>query len=132
MKHARQSGFSLIELIIVTIILGVASVPILKQFTSVASSTLINEDIQTASQLAQERAEYILALRRNHGYAAVSPGSTNEILTGKFAGFSRSVAISEPSSIGGCAPGATCKGVVVTVTRDLRKRAEIATVLVDY
>lgn len=132
MKHRQQSGFSLIELIIVIIILALASVPILGQFTQVASSTLINEDIQTASQLAQERAEDILALRRDQGFAAVTVGTTNEVLTGHYAGFSRSVTVTEPTSFGGCAASATCKGVVVIVNRGLSKRAEIAYVLVDY
>ena len=132
MKHLQQSGFSLIELIIVTIILALASVPILGQFTQVASSTLIDENIQTASQLAQERAEGILALRRNQGYSAVALGTTNDVLTGNYASFSRSVTVTEPSFVSGCPTGATCKGVVVTVNRGLSKRAEITYVLVDY
>ena len=132
MKQRQQSGFSLIELIMVTVILAMAAVPILGQFTQVASSTLINEDIQTASQLAQERAEDILALRRDQGYAAVALGTSNDVLIGNYANFSRSVTVAEPSAIGGCSSGATCKSVVVTVNRGLSKRAEIAYVLVDY
>ena len=132
MKQLQQSGISLIELILVIIITTLASVPILGQFTQVASSTLINEEIQTASQLAQERAEEILALRRDQGYAAVTVGTTNDVLTGDFAGFSRSVTATEPPSFSGCAVSATCKGIVVTVNRGLSKRAEISYVIVDY
>ena len=132
MTYKRQSGFSLIELIMVVIIMAVASVPILGQFTQVASSALIDEDIQTASQLAQERAEDILALRRNQGYAAVTLGTTTDVLTGDYASFSRRVTVTEPTTFGGCASGAICKGVTVTVSRALKKRAEVTYVLVDY
>lgn len=130
--HTQQSGFSLIELIMVIIIIAVASVPILGQFTQVAGSTLIDEDIQTASQLAQERAENILALRRSQGYGAITPGTSNDVLTGIYSGYSRTVIVSEPSAVGGCTAGATCKSVVVTVSRAQRIRAEISYVLLDY
>lgn len=132
MKQLRQSGFSLIEMIMVSVIIAMASIPILGQFTQVASSSVINEDIQTAAQLAQERAEDILALRRDQGYAAVIAGTTIDVLTGNYASFSRSVTVTEPSALGGCSSGASCKGVVVTVNRGLSKRAEVAYVLVDY
>ena len=121
MKHLQQSGFSLIELILVITIVALASVPILGGFTQAASSTLINEDIQIASQL-----------RRDQGYAAISVGATNDALTGDFVDFSRTVTITEPPTFGACAVSATCKGVVVTVSRGLKKRAEINYVLVEY
>lgn len=116
----------------VTVIIGLASVPILGQFTQLAGSTLIDEDIQTASQLAQSRAENILALRRDQGYAAVAEGTFNEVLTGNFTAFSQTVEIAEPSSIGGCIPGVSCKSVTVTVSRGLEERAEISYVIMDY
>jgi len=132
MKQQQQPGFSLIELILIMVILTVAAVPILGQFTQVASSTVINENIQTASQLAQERAEEILALRRNQGYEAITLGTSNEVLTGNYANFSRTVMITEPPDTGGCPTSAICKEVVVTVNHARKKRAEIVTVLVDY
>lgn len=116
----------------VIMVIAVAAVPILGQFTQVASSTMVNEDIQTASQLAQERAEGILELRRDQGYAAVTLGTVNDVLTGDFAIYSRSVTVAEPSIIGDCSSGATCKSVVVVVSRGLKKRAEISIVLVNY
>lgn len=132
MKDARQSGFTLIELIMVIIIVALAAVPILGQFTQVAGSTLVDEEIQTASQLAQERAEQLLALRRDQGYAAVAIGTTNDVLTGNYSTYTRTVTVTEPPAGGGCATGATCKGVVVSVDRGPRNRARIALVLVNY
>jgi len=132
MKRSLQSGFTLIELIMVIIIVALAAVPILGQFTRVAGSTLIDEALQTAAQLAQERAEGILAQRRAQGYAAVATGTTNDVLTGNYSGYSRSVTVTQPPAGGGCASGATCKGVVVRVDRGPSKRAEVAFVLVSY
>jgi prepilin-type N-terminal cleavage/methylation domain-containing protein len=132
MKRTLQDGFTLIELVMVIIIVALASVPILGQFAQVAGSTLVDEEIQTAAQLAQERAEGILALRRAQGYAAVATGTTNDVLTGNYSTYSRSVTVTQPPAGGGCAPGATCKGVVVSVDRGLSNRAELAFVLVNY
>ena len=132
MTGSRQSGFSLIELTIAMTVLALASVPILGQFTQVASSASINEEIQTASQLAQERAEQVLALRRERGYAAVVPGTVGDVLTGPYAEYSRRVTVTEPSAHGGCATGAPCKSVVVEVRKGSRQRAEIVYVLSDY
>lgn len=128
----RQSGFSLIELTIVMMVLALASVPILGQFTQVASSASINEEIQTASQLAQERAEQILALRRELGYEAVELGVVNDVLTGPYAEYSRVATVTEPLSIADCATGAACKNVIVEVRRGSKPRAEIVYVLSDY
>lgn len=132
MTAPHRSGFALIELIMVITVIALASAPILGQFTRVASSTLINEEIQTASQLAQERAEQVLALRRSQGYAAVAPGTVDDALGGRYAKYSRRVTVTEPSAIGGCATGATCKSVLVVVESGSNSRAEIAYVLSDY
>ena len=132
MTRTRQAGFTLIELILVIIIVALASVPILGQFTQVAGSTLIDEEIQTAAQLAQERAEQILALRRDQGYAAVATGTTNDVLTGNYSSYTRSVTVTQPPAGGGCATGATCKGVVVSVDRGPKNRARVSFVLVNY
>ncbi|MEZ5542582.1 MAG: type II secretion system protein [Pseudomonadota bacterium] len=132
MTHARQSGFTLLELIMVIVIVVLASVPILGQFTQVAGSTLSDAEIQTATQLAQERAEQILARRRDQGYSAVAVGTTNDVLTGNFSAYSRTVTVTEPPAGGGCPVGATCKGVAVRVNRGASNRAAIAFVLVNY
>jgi prepilin-type N-terminal cleavage/methylation domain-containing protein len=132
MNHVREAGFTLLELITVIIIVALASVPILGQFTQVAGSTLLDEEIQTAAQLAQERAEAILALRRDQGYAAVAIGTTSDVLTGNYGSYSRSVSVTEPPAGGGCAAGATCKGIVVSVDRGPSNRATVSFVLVDY
>lgn len=132
MNRARQSGFTLIELVLVIVIVAIAAVPLLGQFSQVAGSTLLDEDIQTAAQLAQARAEDILALRRRQGFAAVATGTTTDTLTGSYSVYTRTVTVTQPPAGGGCPAGATCKGVVVNVDRGLTSRARVNLVLVNY
>ena len=53
MNRASQRGFSLIELVMVIVVLAVGAAALLQQFTQVAVSLNINEETQTAAQLAQ-------------------------------------------------------------------------------
>ena len=132
MNRHTQHGFTLLELVMVIMLVAIASIPILGQFSQAASSLVTDEIIQTAAQLAQERAEGLLADRRVSGYAAVPTGTVNDVLTGAYSSYSRSVTVTSPPAGGGCAGGASCKGVVVSVDHSGRTRAEIAFVLVSY
>lgn len=132
MKRTRQSGFTLIELVMVIVIVAVAAIPLLGRFSQVAGSTLLDEEIQTAAQLVQARAEAILALRRDQGYAAVVTGTRTDTLSGSYSAYTRTVTVTEPPPGGGCPIGATCKGVVVDVSRGLATRAQVSLVLVNY
>lgn len=132
MNSSRQQGFTLLELIIVIVIVALASVPILGQFTQVVSSMLVDEEIQTAAQLAQERAEGILADRREQGYIAIATGTSTDVLAGNYAAFTRTLTVNEPPSGSGCASGASCKEVIVTVGRGASERARVSFILVNY
>ena len=102
-----QSGFTLIEMVLVIVIISVASVPLFGLFSRAATSLLINEKTQTAAQLAQEQAEFLLAIRRNQDFdAAELSGNTSEVLSGNYAGFNRSTVITQPPSGPGCPAGA--------------------------
>ena len=63
-----QRGFTLLELVAVLLVVSIASVPLLGLFSGASLGLLSDEAIQTATQLAQERAETLLAVRRNRGY----------------------------------------------------------------
>ncbi len=136
MSPRAQQGFTLIELVMVIVVVALASAPILGQFTGVTISLLTNEEIQTAAQLAQERAEGILAVRRTQGYAAVPTGVIVDVLGGNYANYGRTLTVNEPPvgpPIGrGCAVGATCKEVIVSVTYTGNPRADVTFILVDY
>jgi prepilin-type N-terminal cleavage/methylation domain-containing protein len=128
-----QNGFTLIEMVLVIIIISVASVPLFGLFSRAASSLLINEKTQTAAQLAQERAEFLLAIRRNQNFdAAELSGNTSEALSGNYSGYTRSTVITQPPGGPGCPAGASCKEVIISVDEGGTTYAELSFLLVDY
>ncbi|WP_158675366.1 type II secretion system protein [Thiohalobacter thiocyanaticus] len=129
--HKKQTGFSLIELVMVIVILALASLAIGSQFMQSARSWMLDEHIQTASQLAQERAEQLLSDRRLNDYAAVPAGTTTETLTGNFNGYTRNTQVSVYA--GPACPVLDCREVVITVTdADGQVRAETSLMVADY
>ena len=128
----RQRGFTLIELVAVIVIISVAAVPLFGLFSQAGFAMLEDEKLQTATQLAQARTEYLMAVRRNRGYA--DPGvSVNlvENLAGNYAGYTRTTDI-VPFAGPACPAGASCKQLSVRVDQGGEARAEVAFVLVDY
>ncbi|VAW76246.1 hypothetical protein MNBD_GAMMA15-1602 [hydrothermal vent metagenome] len=128
----RASGFTLLELIAVIVILSVAVVPITGLFSKASLSILNNQRIQTATQLAQEQAELVLGRRRNQNFAAIIPGIYPEVLAGNYAGFNRTTTITQPVAPAGCPAGALCDLVVVSVDAGGTVLSEITFVLVNY
>ena len=92
MKSVRQRGFTLLELVMVIMLIALASIPILGQFSQAATTLLTDEIIQTSAQLAQARAEGIMADRRNNGYAAVATGTVSDVLAGAAIGTAMALA----------------------------------------
>ena len=128
-----QAGFTLLEMVLVIIILAVSSVPLFGMFSQAAFSLLDNEKIQTATQLAQEHAEFLLAIRRKQSFLAPQlSGNTNEVLSGNYAGYTRVTVINQPPTGPGCPGGASCKEVVISVDEGGSTYAEVSFVLVDY
>lgn len=122
-------GFSLVELVMVIVILSVAAVAILGRFTQVSSSLSLNENIQTAGQLVQEKAEQILAEARSGQFSSIVTTPAQN-LTGNYAGYTRSVTVSGYAGAG-CPSGASCKQLVVDAGRGGSKDAEVALLLVN-
>ncbi len=130
-RQTRQSGFTLIEAILVILLLSISSVAILSQFSQASKAWFVDEDLQIATQLVQERTEGILALRRGTaGYAGVAVGTINDTLTGSYASYSRSVVVS--SIAGNPCPAGTCKQVVIQVSRAGTPLASATLMLVSY
>jgi len=132
MMTRKQNGFTLLELVMVIMLISIASIPILGQFSQASSMLLSDEVIQTAAQLAQERAENIMADRRNNSYAAIATGTVNDVLVAPYNSYSRTVEINSPPTGSGCAAGATCKEVIVQVDHSGQTRAEVTFLLVNY
>ena len=136
MSATEQRGFTLIELIVVIVIMAIASVPLFGLFSQAGISMLANEKIQTATQLAQERAEHLLAVRRNQGYTAadVSAGQV-ENLAGNYTGYTRTTSIIDetvPYAGSDCPAVGACKQITVSVAEAGKTRAEITFLLVNY
>jgi len=121
MRSARRNaGFNLIEAIAVIVLLGVGAVAILSLFASGTRSIGMNVDSQVATQLAQQRAEQILADRRNptrgFGYITNARYGAETPVVG-FPNYNRTVAVTTPFVSPACpAAPANCKQVVVNVT----------------
>lgn len=126
-----QTGFTLIELLLVIVVITVASVPLFSLFTQAATSLLSNEDIQTAAQLAQEKAEDILGQRRNQDFASVSTATVTE--TDVYNGFNRTTSVNQAlSAPSACPSGFVCDEVVISVDKGGAVLAEVTLLLVDY
>ena len=126
----NQRGFTLIEAVVVILILSIAAVAVLGQFTQASKAWSVDEDLQIATQLVQERMEEVLAQRRASGYAVVAVGTVNDTLSGSYAAYARTVAISSVS--GAPCPAASCKQVVVTVSRGGSDLASATLLLASY
>ena len=135
--NRAQKGFTLVEMVLVIIIISVASVPLFSLFSQASTSLLSNEAIQTAAQLAQERAEFVLSRKRELGLngpvAELTVGTIPENLTGNFNVFNRSTEVTSlPGGTGGCPSIVPCKQVVVSVDAGGPALAQITFLLVDY
>ncbi|MFQ5642079.1 MAG: prepilin-type N-terminal cleavage/methylation domain-containing protein [Thiogranum sp.] len=135
---STQRGFTLIEMVLVIIIISVASLPLFGLFSQSTSSLLDNEAIQAATQLARERAEFVLARKRELGFngpaAELAVDTTTETLTGNFIRFNRTTVITRPPAprFTGCPGGTPCKQVTVSVDAGGPPLAQLTFLLVDY
>ena len=129
MKLAR-AGFSLLELVMVIVIVAIAAVAIGSGFAYMARSQALSADLQRASQIAQECADYVIGLGRKPGsYAGVVPVALDSAICNALATpdaspvpgakFSRVVDVTNVAGAGAqfCSAGWACKHVRVTVRR---------------
>lgn len=131
----RVRGFSLIELIVVIVVVSIAAVVLLQLFTGVAESLASNEDIQTATQLAQECSEHVMAVRRDpaRGFAAVTD-AVCDVLPAPLPGFTRAVAVTDLTASPPCTvtTAGTCKQVVVSIAKGAATPAAVTLMVVNY
>lgn len=94
----RVQGYSLIEIILVVLILGIALPPIITIFSQNLSNNVKSEWYTKATLLAEERMEQILSDKRAHSYEyIVSPDRYPEDTPES--GFTRTVSIDESGHI---------------------------------
>ena len=125
----RQSGFSLMELIMVLIFTSILAGGMAHLFGETIDQIAVSEERVVATQLAQERMEQVLAERRADGYGTFSTASDSVLLAGK--SYDRTVTVT-PLTGGVCPTGMSCKEVLVEVVLSGAVRADITQLLVDY
>lgn len=78
-----QHGFTLIEIILAIVVVSIAVVGATSAINFTATSSLSAEVMSTAKELAQERMEQLMAIKRNNGYndPAFTIGPTTLALT---------------------------------------------------
>lgn len=132
MCNAR--GFSLIELIMIIVALGIMGAFLATTLSQLPRSLDLSEGAQTASQLAQQCSERILARRRSSaaGFNTIVTGTCAGLPT--LAGYAVTDVVSDVSGVAPC-PSAlanSCKRVVVTVTRNATPLAVNDLLLVNF
>jgi type II secretory pathway pseudopilin PulG len=130
----KQSGFSLVELIIFIVVVSVSVSGVLLAFTSTLRAVPSPNQITAATQLAQERMELILAQKRLVGLAAFTdpcnPGPGPAICTPP-SGYAIPNPIINGVWLGN--PITDFKLVTVTVTDTVNKQLiQLQTVVANY
>lgn len=113
MRRHRQSGFSLVELVAVIMVLSIVGVGLASGFAHLGGSLLLNEDAQGAAQQAQACADHILGSRRNRGFAMTF---ANCAALGPFNGFGPPTVTNWAPAVPACPAGSACTGYEVTAT----------------
>ena len=122
MRRRFGNGFTLIELVAVIVVLGIAAAIFATGFAQLPRSLGVDEEVQTAAQLAQACGEHIVAFRRDsdpsRGYDNIPTGTGIAICNGLAlpAGYTRSVDVSDAGGAAPCPAGAACKHAVVTAS----------------
>jgi type II secretory pathway pseudopilin PulG len=127
----RVSGFSLIELVMIIIIIGIVAAGLVPIFSSTAQSQNTNETLQQATQYAQECAERAVATRQDKGFAWFA---TNTFTCGNPTGFARTVTVggTYDGAVGtACPAGVKCRDVAIVVSKG-SVSSNIAILLADY
>ncbi len=134
-EHATQRGFSLIELILVIVILGIAGTAVLGQFAYIGPGLLNSEAMQTAAQLAQERAEEILADRRLNNYSAATLDAldgTTDTLTSPYDIYTRSISVTAIVAPTARCPAGDCREITISVSKGGASLADIDFMVANY
>jgi type II secretory pathway pseudopilin PulG len=111
----RASGFSLIELVIIIIVIGIVAAGMARIFSNTAQSQNTNETLQQATQFAQECAERAVATRQNLGFN----GFPANFSCSNPAGFNRAVVVGNIyAGANGtpCPAGVNCRNITITVS----------------
>lgn len=132
-RFATETGFTLVELIVVIVLLSIAAAGIVSLNANIFSGQDSNETLEVGAQLLQECAEKVLAA----GYTP-SPSCLDDATASALPqGFSAPVPtvthtiLPATSTRYGCPSGGTCVTVDVTVTKGSSTLTPITLLLVQ-
>jgi len=127
----RALGFSLIELVMIIVIIGIVSTGFVSAFSTSTLSLNKNEILQQATQYAQECAERAVATRKEVGFSAFP----SNFSCANPANFTRTVVVGNVyTNSGACPSGVNCRNITITVasTIDPSLTSPITIMLADY
>lgn len=132
----NNKGFSFIEAILTTVLLSTILMALITMFQNAISHTNDTDARVTATQLANEQIESVMADKTFCGYSCVATGTTTETLDDPYSMYSRQTIIYEvdSSDLTTESSGSGYKRVDVTVTwgAESYQSINVSTVLTDY
>jgi len=131
---AKQSGVTLLELVLVIVTIGILMLPIASGFKILGQGYGLNRELQMSAAIAQECAEHILQLARNGDVNTITTSTCDNDLPAipgltEFSTITRSMTIPDLTG-GACPAGETCMDVTVTAMANSVTRSEIRLLLV--
>ncbi|MDH4133201.1 MAG: type II secretion system GspH family protein [Gammaproteobacteria bacterium] len=115
---SKVQGFSLIELVMILVLLGIGSVVLVRLFGHSVGSLDDNAAFQTGAQAVQQCGEHIFGNRRRNAYGDLTATNVASYCNALSmpAGYTRSLVLTDPYAGPACLAGATCKQVLITVS----------------
>ena len=138
MMRRVQAGFTLIEIVVIILILGIASAAVIKMVGQVASGGTDNQTLQVGSTLLQECAEWVVANhRRDKSFydSVLIVGTSTNCFSGpsSYGGFDQPiVTITDISGTSSCPSGSSCKQAVFSISNSGTALNPINLIVVKY
>ncbi len=136
-SEVGTGGFTLIEIIITLIVLSIAAVGVLSVFTAGMKGSSNPLMVDQATQLAQEKMDETIALKKSGGFGAVVPVAPGPFIPA-VAGFTWSrtvdcVTAADLATSTGAPPCASGYAhVIITVTNTVVGSVSVDTVVTNY
>jgi len=132
--NKRQTGVTLIELIIVIIVLGAGVTAILPFFMQTAQTVTIGQTLQTSAELARECAEQVITSRRHSTLGFNGIDNTVCDVIPAFPAYTRTVTVTSVTNatVPLCPASSTCKQVDIDISQAGVSKSKLSLLLVSY